>query len=98
MKTLQVTLKHLLINDQKQIGVLHYPNKIISALLKELPDLKWSEEFSMHYVINKRENFNRIMELFKGVAWVNCNNFFPNKPLNGKTHEVLKIDRSLIEK
>ena len=82
MKTLQVTLKHLLIDGQKQIGLLHYPNKIHSALTKELPDHKWSEEFSKHYVKNERENFNQIMDLFKGVAWVNCTYFFPNKPVN----------------
>ena len=98
MKTLQITLKHLLIDGKKQIGILHYPNKIISALLKEIPDLKWSDEFSMHYVLNQRENFNQIMQLFKGVAWVNCNYFFPNRPVNGKKDEVLKIDRSRIEK
>ena len=93
MRTLQVTLKHLLIEDQKQIGILHYPNKVIEALLKELPGLTWSAEFSMHYVVNKRENFNKIMRLFKGVAWVNCHHFFPNKPINVKGERTLRIDR-----
>ncbi len=46
-----ITLKHLLIENQKQIGLKFYPNKVIQALIKELPNPKWSNEFGMVYIL-----------------------------------------------
>ena len=38
-----ITLKNLLINEEKQIGIQFQPDKVIQALLKELPGIKWSD-------------------------------------------------------
>ncbi|MDY8135471.1 site-specific tyrosine recombinase/integron integrase [Aquimarina sp. 2201CG5-10] len=84
MKSLNkhITLKHLLIDQQKKIGLQYYQDKIIDALLKNLPDIKWSEEHRMSYVVNTTENLHLIFDLFKGVAWVNCNYLFKNRIIN----------------
>ncbi len=74
-----ITLKHLLINGQKMIGIQFHPDKVIQALIKELPKPKWSKQFSMVYIINTKENIDEIFEKFKGVAWVNGNSFFKEK-------------------
>jgi site-specific recombinase XerD len=74
-----ITLKNLLINEQKQIGMQFQSDKVIHALLKELPDIKWSKEFSMAYVPNNKSNIKLIFSKFKGVAWVNGNSFFTKK-------------------
>ena len=37
--TMYINLKHLLIDNQKQIGLQFYPNKVIQALIKELPQI-----------------------------------------------------------
>lgn len=74
-----ITLKHLLIDNQKMIGLQFYPDKVIQALIKELPNPKWSKEFSMVYLVNTKENLNSIFEKFRGVAWVNGNSFFKEK-------------------
>ncbi len=74
-----ITLKHLLIHNQKMIGLQFYPDKVIQALIKELPNPKWSKEFSMVYLVNTKENLNSIFEKFRGVAWVNGNSFFKEK-------------------
>lgn len=74
-----ITLKHLLINNQKMIGIKFYPDKVIQALIKELNNPKWSNEFGMVYVINTKENLTHIFEKFRGVAWVNGNSFFKEK-------------------
>lgn len=77
-----ITLKHLLINEHKMIGLKFYPHKVIHALIKELPTPKWSERYNMVYLPNNQENLTKIFNKFKGAAWINCNHFFPNKPLH----------------
>ena len=63
-----IALKHLLIEGKKQIGLKFYPDKVIHALLKEVPNTKWSQEFGMVYIANTSENFDLIFILFKGVT------------------------------
>jgi len=77
-----ITLKHLLINEQKCIGMKFFPDKVIHALIKELPSVKWSKQFGMVYLPNTKTNLDLIFEKFKGVAWINCSHFFPNRPVN----------------
>ena len=61
-----------------------YPDKVIHSLLKGLPDIKWSNAYGMAYVKNHDDNLGKIFSTFKGVAWVNCNHFFVNKPISKK--------------
>lgn len=77
-----ITLKHLLIDQQKMIGLQFYQDKIIEALIKELPNPNWSEEYSMIYIQNTKENLNLIFSTFRGVAWINCNYFYKNRVIN----------------
>ncbi|MFC5044700.1 site-specific tyrosine recombinase/integron integrase [Aquimarina hainanensis] len=74
-----ITLKHLLIHNQKMIGIQFYPDKVIQGLIKELPNPRWSKEFSMVYIVNTKENLDQIFNKFKGVTWVNGNSFFKEK-------------------
>lgn len=74
-----VTLKHLLINDRKQIGLQFYPNKLVQLVIKGLPDVKWSATYQMAYIRNSKINLDIILERFKGVAWINFGHFFNNK-------------------
>ncbi len=57
---------------------------MVQTVIKGLPNIKWSKEFNMAYVLNSKENLDTIFEDFRGVAWVNSGNFFnkdkkPNK-------------------
>lgn len=83
-----VTLKHLLIATEKCIGFQFYPDKVIQAMLKELPGLKWSDEFKMVYVRNTPETLNLVFQKFRGVAWLNCSSFFPKNKLKQTNEEV----------
>ncbi|MFA7274218.1 MAG: tyrosine-type recombinase/integrase, partial [Crocinitomicaceae bacterium] len=83
-----ITLKHLLIADSKCIGIQFHPDKVIQALLKELPNIKWSKEFSLAYVPNTKDNLNLIYQKFRGVAWVNTNYFFAHRRLNNDNEEI----------
>lgn len=90
-KERHITLKHLVIGDQRMIGLQFYPDKVIQALIKELPEPKWSKKYGMVVIPNSKENINAIFSKFKGVAWVNCTHFFTNKPIN-QGNEALSVD------
>ena len=85
-----ITLKHLLISNNQCIGLQFNSDKVIHALIKELPNPKWSKEFNMVYVINNKSNLNFIFEKFRGVAWVNCNHFF-DKSITKENNEALDM-------
>ena len=76
-----ITLKHLIIDNQKQIGLQYYKDKVIDSLLGQLPECRWSEKFRMNYIRNNRSNLDCIFTTFKGVAWINVKYFFPDKPV-----------------
>jgi len=82
MQKRHITLKHLFIKEKQCIGLQFNADKVIQALVKELPEPKWSKTFNMVYIINNKANINLIFEKFRGVAWVNCNYFFKDKKLN----------------
>jgi integrase/recombinase XerD len=90
-KQKQVTLKHLYITNQKMIGLLFYPDKVLQALIKQLPGVKWSTQYQMAFILNNKKNLDLIFKTFKGVCWVNCSHFYPNKPIS-VNNEELSVD------
>ncbi len=94
----QITLHHLLIEDKKQIGLLHHKHRGIDKSIDALPDARWSKEYNMSYVANTKANLNLVFQVFKGVAWINCNQFFPNSkriqrgdPVNINSFRIRKL-------
>ncbi|MFK7787252.1 MAG: site-specific tyrosine recombinase/integron integrase [Crocinitomicaceae bacterium] len=83
-----ITLKHLLIADQKCIGFQFHPDKVVHALMRELPHIKWSQEFGLPYIPNNKTNINLIYQTFRGVAWVNTNHFFTRRRLNNDNEDI----------
>jgi len=86
-----ITLYHLMINNQKMIGIKFVPDKVIQALIKTLNSPKWSEAHNLVYVVNTPANLAQIYNTFKGVAFINYNRFLPNKPLN-KVGDLPEVD------
>lgn len=80
--TKNITLKHLMINGHKMIGLKFYPDKVIQSLIKGLPEIKWNSKFGVAYLPNNQINLNKIYSTFKGVAWVDGKYFFRNRPVN----------------
>ena len=85
-----VTLKHLLIKEKRYIGLQFNTDKVIHALVKQLPDVKWSNSFNMAYISNTSENLDQIFKIFNGVVWVNCNYFFDKSTVKA-TNEPIDI-------
>jgi len=92
MPTKKITLKHLLIENQRQIGLQFYPDPTIQKLIKTLPNLQWSRDYSMVYIPNTKANLNLLFKLFRGVAWLDCGLFLGKK--TQKNNPELKIERS----
>src|SRR5690554_7691933 len=86
----KITLKHLHIKGKKQIGLRFYPNKVLNALVKGLPNIKWSDEYNMSYISNNKANIDLIFNTFKGVAWVNGKHFFGNA--SGYGEEMISLN------
>lgn len=85
-----ITLYHLMIDDSKMIGIKFDPDKVIHALIKSLPNPKWSNTYKMVYLPNTKQNLNNIFNIFKGVVWINYNRFLINKPIN-TNNEALDV-------
>ncbi|WP_245806778.1 site-specific tyrosine recombinase/integron integrase [Arenibacter amylolyticus] len=84
-----ITLYHLMIQNQKMIGIKFMPDKLIQALIKSLPNPKWSQRHKMAYIPNTKENLGIIYNTFNGNVWINYNRFFTNRPQNAKNTVVV---------
>jgi hypothetical protein len=83
-----ITLRQLMIDKEKCIGLQYHHDSYIERLLKEICEAQWSDEYRMSYVLNTVGNLNLIFKTFKGIAWINCRYFSRNKPL--KDHGYLE--------
>lgn len=86
-----ISLKHLLIENKRQIGLKFNQSDLIDSILKGNPQFKWSEYYQMFYCHNNKVNLNWIYNIFKGVAWVNGQSFF-EKGNKGKCVDPQKVD------
>jgi len=87
-----ITLKNLIINKEKCIGLKFFSDKVVQALVNDLPDVQWSEKFRMNYILNTPENLELIFKTFRGVAWINCSHFY-SKASYGREEEPVKIQQ-----
>ena len=86
-----ITLKNLMVDGQKCIGIKFFQDKVLQALVNELPGVQWSEGFHMNYIPNSPKALDMIFEQFRGVAWVNCNHFFTNSGFS-RNNEDINVD------
>lgn len=77
-----------MINKQKMIGIKFASDRLIQALIKGLPDPKWSKEYNMAYIPNTKGNLGIIFNTFKGNVWINYNRFLTNRPISTKNETV----------
>ncbi|HNP20126.1 MAG TPA: tyrosine-type recombinase/integrase [Fulvivirga sp.] len=85
--TKKISISHLLLDRKRYIGLKFYPDKVIQALVKGLPGIKWSKEYNMAYLPNNSENLNQLYATFKEVAFIDGKHFFTNKPLHYPVRE-----------
>ena len=83
-----ITMKHLLIDGNKCIGLQFSTDRVIQALVEKLPNLGWSETFGMHHIPNNKNNISLIFKMFRGEAWINGNFFFAERVLNNDNADI----------
>ncbi|MEL7003122.1 MAG: tyrosine-type recombinase/integrase [Bacteroidota bacterium] len=86
-----IILKHIYHDGVKYIGLKFNSDKVIEALVKQLSDVKWHKESGCFILINNQSNLTLIFDTFRGVAWVNAQYFFTNRPVN-EHNPKLNID------
>lgn len=95
-----LTLVHLHIGKTPQIGLKFGQSRLISALLKGMRGVKWSEEFRLHYMANNPTNLQYILDTFQGQVWVDMQKFtgestgLEPKPLNMKELRNRKVEKN----
>ena len=86
-----ITLKHLLIDNRKYIGLHFFSNKTLEILVKQLNNINWSDEFNMFFVPNNKSQLDAIYETFRGVAWIDSKYFF-NNTRSKELNEVFDVE------
>ena len=77
-----ITLRHLIVDNSKMIG-LEYPNNpTLRALVSTLTNVKWSKKYGLSYIADNKNNLDNVFTIFRGVAWINGKYFFKDKPIN----------------
>ena len=79
-----------MVAEVKCIGLQYYSDKVLDALVNDLPGVKWSEQYRVNYIKNTTENLDRVFNVFRGVAWVNCNHFY-SKSSFGRNAEATDV-------
>lgn len=89
-----VTLRNLMVDGEKAIGIGYYPNKAIEVIINALPGVKNSDEYKMQVVPNTKENLEAIIQRLRGVGWISYKYFYKNRPINtyggGEDFSVLR--------
>ena len=86
-----ITLKHLLINETKYIGLQFYPITTVENILKSQNVYKWNEDYGMYCAPNNKDNFALVFNSFKGIAWINGAYFFQGK-VKMKYNDEINLD------
>jgi site-specific recombinase XerD len=70
-----ISLRHLQVNGKRLIGLKFYPDKVLQALVKGLPNPRWHSKGQMACIENNPTNYQAILNAFKGVAWIDMRYF-----------------------
>ena len=63
----RITLRHLLIENEKRIGLEFKPDKTIQHIIKGFDNIKWDKQLQLAHLPNTPENVNDIFSVFKGI-------------------------------
>jgi len=88
-----ITLRHIYSNKKQLIGLDFKSNKVLTALVLQLPEITWNEEFQLYTTPNGKHALDHLFNTFKGVAWLNCKYFFPDRPVSKGINEPISLER-----
>ena len=56
-----ITLRNLMIDGVKCIGLQYYPTRVVDILVNSLDGVKYADEYKMRYILNNEANLKAIM-------------------------------------
>lgn len=59
-----ITLKNLIIDKEKCIGLKFFTDKVVQVMVDNLPDVQWSEKFRMNYILTHRLTWSLFLRPF----------------------------------
>jgi site-specific recombinase XerD len=74
-----ITLKHILVEGTKYIGLQFHSNKRIESIILKDKRFSWNDKFELYIIANTKTHIRLIFDLFRGIAWINGAHFFENK-------------------
>lgn len=92
MPNRHITLKHLVIDNKKFIGLQFQQDRVLDSLTVSLGEASWSKEFNMAYVPNNKAKLTLIFKTFKGYAWINTAYFFENRPPKQHSPDTMDVN------
>jgi len=91
----QITLRHIYLEKTALIGLEFKSDKVIDALVQQLSKVSWNKDFNLYTVPNQKHSLDHLFNTFRGVAWVNCKYFFPDRPVSKGINEPISLDRKI---
>lgn len=76
------------------IGLQFYADKVLQALIKQLPEIKWLNESDQACIPNSSQNLSILYAMFKGVAFIDGKYFYRNKPLTNPVSPAKQVTPS----
>lgn len=64
-----------MIDQSKQIGLSFHANQLTLKLVRTMEGVNWSTEYEMYYLPNTEANLQAILDTFRGLVWVNMQQF-----------------------
>lgn len=86
-KLATITIRHLVIKNERMVGLEFINNPGIQAIVSTLPEVQWSKKFRIYYIKNSKSNLDIIFTIFKGIAWINCKYFYKDRLVNTNIEE-----------
>ena len=80
-----------MIENRRCIGLKFFSDKVVNALVNQLPQVSWSDQYGMVYIDNTPGNLDLIFKTFRGVAWINCNYFYGRSSF-GREREPVTVE------
>jgi len=63
-----ITLKHILIDGTKYIGLQFHSNKGIESIIRKDSRFSWNDKFELYIITNTKAHIRLIFDLFRGIA------------------------------
>jgi integrase/recombinase XerD len=85
-----IMIRRLEHRNENQIALFFNYDRHLIDIARGIDGMRWSQSNKCWYIKNTPENLKKIFEAYKGVAWINGNEFFNNQSKRETDHRKIK--------